>query len=146
MARSTLVVGAHLRVYVNGQPYGRTIEGEFSILTPQKELHVLDTFVPAELVQQAASVQGSIRVYKQHGDGGAQAAGIGPSLADLSLAKYFSILVLDRVTDTVVFRADRCSLEQERWGLPTRGYVTGQFSFKALNYSNETVSKTPTGS
>lgn len=141
MALPTLVVGAHLRVYVNGQPFGRTRSGRFKSSTPRRRVKVIDSFVPAESVQLGAEGSGSISVYKIHADGGAQAAGIVAAFADLSLEKYFSILILDRFSDTVVFRADRCSLEEEDWDLPTRGFVTGTFNFTAIDWNNEGQTK-----
>jgi hypothetical protein len=145
MARSSLVVGAHCRVYINGKPFGRTISAQLRSATPRRKIHVLDTFVAAEHMPTTAETGGTIQIYRLHGDGGSQAAGIVAPFADLSLEKYFSILILDRVTDTVIYRADRCTLEEEDWGLPTRGYVTGSLSFSAITWGNETQSKMTSG-
>lgn len=141
MGRSMLTVGAHCRVYINGQPFGRTISGEFFSETPRREVKVLDSFVTYEMIHQGPSTGGQLRVYRSHGDGGAQAAGIVAFAADLSIEKYFSILILDRFSDTTIYRADRCSLNREHWSLPTKGYVTGTLDFKGLDWSNEAQSK-----
>ncbi len=138
---SRLLVGAGLRCYINGQPFGRTQSGDFGIEYPRRAVDVLDSFFPAEMIQGATRTTGSLHIYRTHGDGGAQSAGIVAPLADLALEKYFSILILDRSTDTVVFRADQCSMVSERWGLPTRGYVMGVINFMAIGFSNEVASK-----
>jgi hypothetical protein len=132
-----LLVGAHLKVYVNGGPFGRTADFSWEESTPRRETAVVDYLPPWELEQGSVSVRASMTIYRMHMDGGIENAGLKAVWADLPREKYFSLLLIDRVTDTVVFRADRCSVEHQSWRA-TRGYVMGSVSIKALDWSNET--------
>lgn len=141
-----LVIGAHAKVYVNGQPLGRTIELRTRTAYTRREVRVLDALLPVELIQSGVAVGGSLRVYRMHNDGGAEAAGIVAPIPDQTLEKYFSLLVLDRVTDTVLFRADRCSLNDQEWVYQSRGYVIGSLTFSCITGANEVASKLTGGS
>lgn len=138
MARARTVVAAHCVVYVNGRLFGRVASLGFSAETPQRELRVIDTLEPAELIPQGASVRGSLTIYRLHRDGGIEAAGLAAAWADMTRQKYFSLMVVDRVTDTVLFRADRCATAAQSWNVG-RGFVMGTVAFVGLNWSNETV-------
>lgn len=141
MARSRLVVGAHVVCYVNNRMFGRVADIEWDSATPRKESRCVDTLKPAELMPEAVSVNGQMTIYRLHNDGGIEAAGMVATWADLPREKYFSLLILDRVTDTVIFRADECSVEHQSWKAQ-KGYVMGRIRFKGLDWSNETAPST----
>lgn len=137
MGLSRLQVGAQTLVYINGRLFGRCADVGYESNTPQRFVQPIDVIVPAELVPGAAKASGTISIYRLHGDGGIQAAGMIPTWRDLMRAKYFSILVIDRFSDTVTFRADACSVTREAWR-HGRGYVMGQIAFDVLAWNNET--------
>lgn len=136
-AHNLLVAGAHARVYINGKAFGRTADFNWDEATPRKEVHVVDYLPPAELIQQGVSIRCNTTIYRMHMDGGIEGAGMKAVWADLPREKYFSCLVLDRLTDTVLFRADRCSVEHQSWRIG-RGLVMGTVAFICLAWSNET--------
>jgi len=127
--------------YINGQLFGRVADVGWSESTPRKEMHVVDYLPPWELIQISVSIHGTMTIYRLHKDGGLEAAGMKATWPDLSREKYFSILHLDRVTDTVVFQADKCSTVSQSWHVG-RGYVMGTVSFTALGWNNETPQST----
>ncbi len=137
MARSRLVTGAMVLVYINNQMFGRCADLSWGADTPQKELHTVDMLPPAELIPGPVSVRGSMQIYKLHKDGGIEAAGLAATWADITRQKYFSIVVLDRVTDTVVFRADKCATTSQNWR-NGRGHIMGTIGFSGLFWGNET--------
>lgn len=136
MALSRLMVGAHALCYINGKLYGRVASVDVDSATPHREVQSVDVLTPAELIPQAAKLMGSMSIYRIHGDGGIQATGMIPTWHDLTRGKYFSVLVVDRFSDTTFFRADACSCVGEKWRIG-RGYVMGQISFKGLTWNNE---------
>lgn len=137
-AHNLLLVGAHARCYLNNQPFGRIADFSWDDNTPRKEIKVCDYLPPWELLQTGASVRCNASIYRIHMDGGIEGAGMrAPSWLDLPREKYFSFLVLDRLTDTVLFRADKCSVEHQSWRIG-RGYVMGTVSFLGLLWENET--------
>lgn len=137
MARSNLVVGAHTLVYINGTAFGRVADLSWNSATPKRALQTIDTLIPMELVPLATALSGNLTIYRLHKDGGIEAAGMAATYADLTREKYFSIMVIDRVTDTVMFQADQCSTESQSWR-NGKGYVMGSIAFKGLKFNNET--------
>jgi hypothetical protein len=121
--------------------FGRTADIKWTSSTPQREVHVVDWLPAWELVKQGVSLHGLLTIYRLHKDGGIEAAGMQATWADLVREKYFSIMVLDRYTDTVIFQANRCSVHSQDWRA-ARGYVMGTIGFQALDWNNETSAST----
>jgi hypothetical protein len=142
-AHNLLVVGAHCRVYINNQPFGRIADFGADETTSRKEVKVVDYLPPFELIQTGASARFNASIYRLHMDGGIEGAGLKSVWPDLPREKYFSFLVLDRLTDTVLFRADKCSVEHQSWRVG-RGFVMGTISFVVLDFSNETQATSET--
>lgn len=141
MARSRLLVGAQVVVYINAQLFGRVADMGWNETTPRREVHVVDYLPPWELIPTGITIHGTMTIYRMHRDGGLEAAGMKATWADLTKEKYFSIMVLDRVTDTVIFQANKCSVNSQSWHVG-RGYVMGNVAFTALDWSNETPQST----
>ena len=135
MTRSRLITGAQVVVYVNGSMLGRVASIGIMNSTPRKELHTIDTLEPMELMPQSVSGHGQMQIYRLHQDGGIQALGMAAVWEDVSREKYFSILVLDRATDTTLFRADKCSTISENWTF-NRGHIMGDVAFSFVRWSN----------
>lgn len=138
MARSRLVTGAQVLVYINNTLFGRCAGVELSADTPVKETRGLDTLKPLELVSQGVSAGGVIHAYRLHKDGGLEAAGMIATWSDLTRQKYFNITVVDRVTDTVIWQANRCMVTGQRWNI-ARGHILVSANFMSLDWNNETV-------
>ena len=137
MARSFLVVGAHVVVYVNGKPFGRVAEMSVRPMTPHRAVKTVDVLYASELVPTGNEIMGDMKIFRLHKDGGLETAGMAATWADQTRAKYFSILVRDRVTDTVLFRSDRNVVLGQSWHFG-RGYVMGDVQFQGLVWDNET--------
>ncbi len=135
-----LVVGAHAKLYINGSAFGRVADYGFTESTPQKEVHGIDYLPPWELVPQGVSISCNMTIYRRQQDGGLEGAGLKATWPDHPMAKYFSVLLTERSSDTVLFRADRCSVESQSWHFAPKSYVMGQVSFRCLLWSNETQS------
>lgn len=142
MAKSHLITGAKVLLYVNGEPFGKVMRFAWSAETPRKSFYTIDSAEPAELGQTTTRISGSLGIYRIHADGGAEGSGIVAPFPDLTKERYFSIVLLERTTDTVIFRADNCSLLSQSWDVPVRGFVTGTLNFQALSWSNEVKSRT----
>lgn len=132
-----IVVGADIFVYVNGNRFSRVFNFSFQAQTPSREIGGIDTVEPLELAPTVSRCQGSIGMYRLHGDGGLEGAGITTPAAELPRRKYFSIMLIDRNTDTVLFRADRCWVDEQQWQFGTKVQAQGTAKFKALSWSNE---------
>ena len=56
---------------------------------------------------------------------------------NLPTGKYFNITLLDRSNDLIVFQARYCVQQSESWTIPSKGIITGQLQFEAIDWNNE---------
>ncbi len=131
-----VVSGAHVVVYLNNTIYARVAEISWSSSEPARETQTVDTLLPAEEIPGPVRCKVMMRVYRLHRDGGAQGAGATTTWRDITRQKYAAVVVLDRVTDTVLFRADRCKLVSEDWPIG-RALTVGTLTFQVLEWGNE---------
>lgn len=137
MSRARTIVTAGVLLYVNNRPYGAVTGFSFSSLTPRTAIMGLDSVDPFELAPTLTKVTGSIAVVRTLYDGGAQGAGMTGSFERLPREKYFSLVLVEKKSDTVIFRADYCSVVQEKWDFPSREKAHGSIEFEALSWVNE---------
>src|ERR1035437_124794 len=110
MAISNLVTSPHVIVLINSIPFARCSGLHYEIGSSHKELRGIDTLLPVELVPVGLSLHGTMQIFRLHQDGGIEAAGLIATWRKFTKSKYFSVLVLDRSTDSVLLQADRCSV------------------------------------
>ncbi len=135
--RSFLLGGAKVRLYINGLAFGRVTNFSWQSETPKKAIYGIDSTEPYELAVTTSRITGSISVLRSSGDGGAEGAGIAAPLHDLSKELYFSIALVEILTDTTIFEATRCSMTGQQWGAPAKGLMSGSISFEAIEWNNE---------
>ena len=137
MARARTVVTAGVLLYINNRLYGKVTGFSFSSETPREPINGIDSIDPFELAANTTRVTGTIDVVRTVFDGGAEGAGLTTNFERVPQEKYFSILLLERGSDTTLFRADYCSVNRQSWSFPSRGIVTGTIEFEGLSWSNE---------
>jgi len=137
MAKSHVLVSAHVALYINGQLFGRVSSFSYTSTTPKKSIYGIDAVDPFELAVTTTKISGSMSVYRMSGDGGAEGAGITAPYTHLPNEKYFSITLIEHHRDLVIFEASQCSLISQSWEHPARGHVKGAFAFEAISFSNE---------
>lgn len=137
MSRARVITGASILCYINGSRFGRVSGFSFRSMTPRKAIYGLDSIDPHELAPTVSRCTGSIRLYRTTGDGGAEGAGMSASFEDLPREKYFTIQLIDRGTDKVLFQAQYCSVVSQNWDMPAKGTITGSLEFEAITWSNE---------
>ena len=80
---------------------------------------------------------GKIGLFRTVGDGGIEGSGFTANYEQLSREKYFSLALIERTSDTVIFRADYCSVISQDWDASERSILRGSLEFEALDWSNE---------
>ncbi len=110
---------------------------DFRSDTPHKELHGIDSSDAFELAPTTNGCSGTLGVFRSLNDGGAEGAGLTPVNADLSRGKYFSLILIERLSESILFQARKCVLVSQSWNAPARGYLTGSLSFKSTDFTNE---------
>lgn len=137
MARAKVVTSAGVVLHLNGKPFGRVKSFQFGSDTPKKAIYGLDSSEPFELMPTVTKVTGKMSLYRTVGDAGAEGAAIATSYELLPREKYFSVQLVERASDTVIFEASYCSIIRQSWSAPEKGIVTGEIDFEAIDWSNE---------
>lgn len=132
-----IITGAHLIVYINGRPFGRVNHFMYAASTPSKEIGGIDTVELLELAPTVSRVRGVMNLWRTKGDGGAEGAGMAATSIETLRSKYFSIMVVERTSDTIVFRADHARIEDQSWDGVVKDFMKGIIAWKALTWSNE---------
>lgn len=135
--QSQTTASARVLVYINAQPFGRCAGFEWTSDTPRRDVAVVDSLVPPELIPLFTRVVGNVSVVKTMGDGGLEGAGIIAQLPHIPEEKYFTISLVDRRTDLVLFRADNCAVTSQAWRVEPKDIVKGAFQFRCIVWSNE---------
>ncbi len=141
MSQSRVVTGARVICYINGVRFGRVSDFKWDSATPRRAIHGIDSLEPYELAPMSTRCTGSLSLYRTAGDGGIEGPGIVASYQDIPREKYFSLTLIDRASNMVLFRADSCAVTNQSWGVAAKGVMTGSFSFEALSWSNEVKSQ-----
>ncbi len=139
MAKAKATIGAGFKLYINNRIFGIATGFEWSSEAGRKAIYGLDSVNPFELAPGANSVRGKVDCIRIRLDGGLEGRGIAaPSNGqDILSEKYISIVLVDRLTDTVVFRCDQCAVQSQSWRTDTKNIMRGNFSFLGIEWSNE---------
>lgn len=139
---SLVTVGAGVVCYINAKLCGKIINFDYMAESPRRFVQTVDTLIPFEAVAGPTQVTGRFSMYRVRGDGGAEALGIiGPQIlasgeSGIANEKYFTIAIIDRLSDTTLFQSNYCSVISQSCSI-NRGQVIVNISFRALMYNNE---------
>ncbi len=140
MSQPLIVTGANVLVYVNGKRFGRCVGMDWGASTPSKEIRGIDYPEPIELAPTTSGVHFTLTIWRTKGDGGIEGLGIQAPGTNIARGKYFSVMLIERTSDTVIFQADNCRVEDQSWSHVSKTMVQGRVSCKALTWNNEVKS------
>lgn len=135
--QSKSVVGSQIKCYVNNRLFGICTGFEYTIDVGRKAIYGLDQITPFELAAGVYSVKGKMDFNKVRYDGGLEGRGLVASQDKMLLEKYIGIVLVDRVTDTVIFQADFATINNQSWEVKAKGIMTGSCTFEAIIYRND---------
>lgn len=124
-------------VHVNGKPYAYATHFRFESATPHEDIREIDNVDPVELAVTVTNVRGSLGLLRVAGDGGLQGQGVTSHYGQLPVNKYFSVALVDRITQTIFFEARQCVVESESWDMAPKALVSGTLNFKGIHWNNE---------
>lgn len=137
MAKSHVLTGAKVALYVNGKAYAKVTGFRWTSTTPKRAIYGVDSVDPFELAPTITKCVGTLSVVRLSGDGGAEGAGLTAPYDMLPNEKYCSIVLLEPHSDLILFEARQCSVIAQSWDAPSRGIMTGSIEFEALSWNNE---------
>jgi hypothetical protein len=133
---SNLIVGAHAVLYINGIPYAYVSELDPTITSPQKVLHGIDYLPPLDAAPGPLSYSVSAQVYRHRNSVGLEGDGLVPMWNKATRGKYFSAIIMDRLTQTILFESQRNLVVGQSWRIG-KGFVIGQVTWQGLGYTND---------
>jgi hypothetical protein len=131
------IAGAATILYLNNVKAGFVTGFDFRATNNRRAVGELDSITPAELIPGNTAVNGTVTCMRIRLDGGLEGRGIAPSERNLLLEKYISILLVDRLTDSVIFRCDNAAVVDQNWSIRSKGLLEGSFSFIGISWLNE---------
>lgn len=137
MSKSRLISTAKLVCYINGTACGWVTSFRWDSATPRKPIMALDSSDPYELVVTTTKVGGTVGLVRPIGNGGLEGVGVVAQFHDLVREKYFTLTLVERSTDTVVFRSDYTVIQNQAWDAGEKGLLRGTFSFEGIFWTNE---------
>lgn len=135
--RNFTVRGNDLAVYINGNLFGIVSDLRWEQSYGRRAIHGIDSIFPFELASGTADVQGSMSIFRLHNTAGLEGQGIIPVDYKLPRERYFSLQVVDRVSDTVILQINRCAVSQQSWSVASTNVLQGSFSFLGIGWANE---------
>ena len=139
MARTFTIASAQCLAWINGVQVGQVSGFSWRSMENRREVYAVDQNQPFELIPTQSRVQCNLRLWRLLLDGGSQGLGMSGGLDAMVRERYFTFMITERSTDTVLFQAQECSLNDESWDIQPRGIVTGTLSFTALTWNNEAL-------
>lgn len=137
MARNKYIITPGILVYINSKPFAVCTGFEWTSATNKKPISGIDQTMPSELAPTTTQIQGTISLLRTHGDGGLEGQGLAARPEDLPREKYFTITVIDKINNKILFQANYCSVVSQSWSMPERSIVKGRLSFMAITFGNE---------
>ena len=129
--------GADVKVFINNKLFKNATGITFSMSTGRHEIRGVDYDHPFELAPGPQTVKGTIELVRKRNSGGLEGQGVSPPSTKVLREKYFTIAVIDRVTDTVIMYVEEAAVVEQNWTVSQRGLYTGTFSFVGIGWANE---------
>lgn len=137
MARPRLVSSARVNCYINGKLIGRVTGINWNSSTPHREARGVDDMFVQEFMPMTVGISGTIMLVRMIGDGGAQGVGISVPQSMVSKEKYFTMVLVERETDTTLFRMEQGVCHGENWQVTAKQLLAGVVNFSGIAWSNE---------
>ncbi len=129
--------GADLIIYINNKPFGVTTGIRYQLDEGQHPIYGIDQMTPFELASGQCSIKATVEVIRVRTQAGLEGAGIGIPETKVILKRYFSLSMVDRVTDTTILHVGQASAGTQAWGVNAKGELAGNFSFEGLVWTHE---------
>jgi hypothetical protein len=135
--KSLTVTASTLKVYISGRLFGICTGFKHSVDYNKKGINSIDSIGPFEILPGVVNVKGEIECTRIGGYGGLEGAGVVASEDDLLLEKYISIVLVDRRSNSVIFKCQDASVTSQNWQVTGRSVLKGSFTFEGLSWNNE---------
>lgn len=129
MAVPIILVGAHIKLYINNKVYN--VVQSISILVDYgtTPIYGIDAAHAQELAPGRLTVSGTVSGLRVKNGGGLQASSIRPLFVDMMAAPYISIRIQDRATGEDILYIPQCAVSNESHSAATKTTYKMNFNF-----------------
>jgi hypothetical protein len=132
-----IVAAPHLKCYINNTLAGYVTGFSYTINTQHRSIEAIDNVQTQELAVSNYNIQASFSVISSRVLLGLEGAGVAVYADQLPRHKYLDIVLLDRVSERIVFQAINAVIETQSWTAQAKGLMTGQFTVKAIAFLSD---------
>jgi hypothetical protein len=137
MGQQRIIVGANVICYLNGKPLGFVSSFHYNASTPSRKIGGIDSPEVLELAPTSSMCSFNMTVFRVKGGGGIQGIGMGPISIEVPRGKYFTFLLLDRITDTIIWQGKGCRVENEGGSFEAKAMSMVNVAGSCLTWDNE---------
>lgn len=141
MGQPIVLVGAHIKLYINNKVYKEVQSISLNIDYGEQEIYGIDVNYPQEIASTRISVKGSVAGLRIKQSGGLQAKNIRPLFQDSAASPYISIRITDRSTGEDILFIPNAKVSRENHSIVNKATYklsfdfTGQIPLMALDRS-----------
>lgn len=132
MAKSLVLTGAHIKVYLNNKVYKELRSFSLSVDYGESEIYGIDSAYAQEIAPNKVSVRGSFSGIRVKYSGGLQASNLRPLFQDFAASSYISIRVVDRSTGEDIVLIPRAKIMRESHSAAAKGVYSLSFDFAGI--------------
>lgn len=129
MAVPVVLVGAHIKLYINNQVYKSVQSISITVDYGEQPIYGIDAAQAQEIAPTRLSVSGSVQGLRVKNSGGLQASNMRPLFMDLMASPYISIRIQDRSTGEDILYIPECKVSQESHVMATKTTYKMNFNF-----------------
>lgn len=130
MAQPLVLVGAHIRMFINNTIYPVTQQVSFDYESGEYAIYGIDSPYPQELAGGGQiMIKGQARGVRIKNSGGLQAQNARPLFSDVVASPYISIRIEDRTTGEVILSLINAKISRIRDSVATKGTYKVDFDF-----------------
>jgi hypothetical protein len=131
------LVGANLKIFINGHLFGVGTATEWSVDYGRKYIFGIDSYLPQEIASGQVTITGTVECIRTKLSGGLEGYGVVAQTQNILLEKYIRITLIERQTDTTIFNCFNALVSNQNWRATSEMTMRGSFSFLGTNSTNE---------
>ena len=132
MAKSVVLTGAHIKVFIGGTLYNEVQSISVNISYSETPIYGIDSSLPQEIVSGNISVDGQISGVYVKQSNGLQGKNIMTKLKDKMSQPYVSLEIRDRATDDKIIFIPQIKISNEQYSVAAKSAIKYSFSFSGI--------------
>jgi hypothetical protein len=132
MAKSVVLTGAHIKLFIGGTLYNEVQSISVNISYAETPIYGIDSSLPQEIVSGNISVDGQVTGVYVKQSNGLQGKNIMTKLKDKMSQSYVSLEIRDRATDDKVLFIPQIKISNEQYSIAAKSAIKYSFSFSGI--------------